>query len=249
MGNDITDLLQDWDYDPEHSVRVLRAADGRLLIQVRQPMGIEQYEMDGRPDGSRPFGHDSYLAMIEERLERLGPAAEFWLSGEEIRRLRNESLLFYYRYIVLFQLNDFERVARDTGHNLRLCALIQRHCRDEEERQSVLQYQPYIIRMNAMARCILAVQEGDRPAGAAILGQALRDIEALEPIPLPAFQFERSRAQSYIGNALEQLAGECFEPLLAMETELGKALDEENYEQAAELRDQIRNLIDKGQSA
>lgn len=253
MNSDISDILQNWDYDPEHNIRVLNAPDGRLILQVRQPLGIEQYEMDGRPDGSRPFGHETYLSMIEERFSRCradGASVEsLSLNAEDFQRLQNESILFYYRYLVLFQLNDFERVARDTDHNIRLCRLLESYCHDEDQRNSILQFRPYIIRMNSMARSMLVIQQHDFHQGVTILESAIQEIEGLEMLPSPVFQFERSRSLTYLGTALEQMREKDSDPRKILEDELKRALEEENYEQAAELRDQIRNLIDKGQSA
>ena len=52
---DLRQILKAWPYDPEHDARIVRGDDGRELLQVRTPLGIEQYEMDGRPDGLRPL--------------------------------------------------------------------------------------------------------------------------------------------------------------------------------------------------
>lgn len=58
---DLRDCLQSWPYDEQSSVRIRRGADGREIILVRRPMGIEQYEADGRPDGRRVQGGESVL--------------------------------------------------------------------------------------------------------------------------------------------------------------------------------------------
>jgi len=191
--------------------------------------------------------------MIEERVEKLREDAprdfEYVLEPEDFQRLQNESILFYYRYLVLFQLNDFERVARDTDHNIRLCRLLEAHCQDMDSRNSILQFRPYIIRMNSMARSMIAVQKNAFHLGVTILESAISEIESLEMLPSPVFQFERSRSVTYLRTALEQMKEKDSNPAKILEEELKRALDEENYEQAAELRDQIRNLIDKGQSA
>ena len=253
MMQDIRALLQDWEYDSDSNIRVLNAIDGRMILQVRLPLGIEQYEMDGRPDGQRPFGQETFLSVIEERLavwrQEHDDDSGFSIDHEDFVRLQSESILFYYRYLVLFQLNDFERVTRDTEHNIRMCRLLEFYCRDEDERNSVLQFRPYIIRMNSMARSMLAVQKNDAHGGVGILESAIREIELLEMLPSPVFQFERSRSVSYLTTALEQMREKDANPQKILEDELSRALDEENYEHAAELRDQIRNLIDKAQSA
>jgi len=66
--SDLTGLLRSWKYDQHNNMRQISTTDGRAVIQVRLPLGIEQYEMDGRPDGQRPQNHETYLAYLEERL-------------------------------------------------------------------------------------------------------------------------------------------------------------------------------------
>src|SRR5690348_9843892 len=55
--HDIDRVLQEWPYQPgEISARLVRAADGREVVQMRVEMGLLQLETDGRPDGTRPSG-------------------------------------------------------------------------------------------------------------------------------------------------------------------------------------------------
>ena len=68
---DLRRILKGWPYDPEHDARIVHGDDGREMLQVRTPLGIEQYEMDGRPDGLRPHGMESAL---EYQLHRLNQA-------------------------------------------------------------------------------------------------------------------------------------------------------------------------------
>ena len=67
---DIRDLLRDWPYDADNAVRIVPCADGRDVLQVRTPVGIEQYELEGRPDGLRPHNAESAFAFYHARLDR-----------------------------------------------------------------------------------------------------------------------------------------------------------------------------------
>jgi len=49
-------------------VCVARGVDGRPIMQVRTPLGIEQYELDGRPDGRHPHDMESVLDFQHARL-------------------------------------------------------------------------------------------------------------------------------------------------------------------------------------
>jgi len=153
MSKDISQLLQEWEFDPEKSIRIVAADDGREVMQVRLPLGIEQYELDGRPDGVRPFGKSTMLEEFQERV-RLG-GGDFHLSHEDFLLLSNEGILFYYRYLRLFQISDYKRTARDTDHNLQLCDLVEKHCEEDDDKKMLLQYKPYILRMNAISKAMM----------------------------------------------------------------------------------------------
>lgn len=246
MSKDLTGFLSDWEYDPEQTMRIIEADDGRNVLQVRLPLGIEQYELDGRPDGERPNGYDSALAEVEYRLEahqRSGGSAEgFEIDHDEAVKLQNEGVLFYQRYLLLFQMSDFGRVARDTEHNLRLCRLLEEHCGSEEDRNAVLQFRPYIIRMNAMSRAMISLNDNLNEVAQHILESATEEIEELPELEAPAFQFERIRSLNYLRSATKQLTNVKPSPVAKLQRELKDAVAQEDYERAAELRDRIRDL-------
>ena len=104
---DLRPLLEAWPYDAARNVRVLRLPGGREVLQVRQPAGIEQYEMDGRPDGQRPHGVESCLDYHLARLARAeaaGKAEAFRLTPAQCQELFAEGTLYYHRYLHLFQM-------------------------------------------------------------------------------------------------------------------------------------------------
>lgn len=245
MGSDITDLLDDWPYDSEQTMRMVVARDGRTVLQVRLPMGIEQYELDGRPDGVRPYGKETVVAELQDRLTEYagtrGSSDGFELTTEDCSEIQEEAVLFYHRYLLLFQLNDFRRVERDTEHNLQICHLLENFCDDDEERIAVLQFRPYILRMNAMARSMQRLNESDTGQARHILESAIVQIRDLHEIDTPAFQFERVRSINYLKAALEQVREHPIDPVDALRARLDEAVEAEDYERAAQLRDQIRD--------
>ncbi len=246
MAHDLTNLLREWPYDEEHMIRKILADDGREVLQVRLPLGIEQYELEERPDGLHPNGFESVLDEVEAELaahvEREGSAAGFEVDHDTATRLHGEGLLYYYRYLMLFQINDFERVSRDTEHNLRLCRILEEYCPIEEDRNAVLQFKPYILRMNAMARAMTAVNQHTKGVARSIIESAIDEIESLEDIDAAAFRFERVRSVNYLKSALEQIDDQVGDAEEHLQRQLSQAVEEENYERAAELRDQLRNL-------
>ena len=245
MSSDITGILDDWPYDGDDNVRIIEADDGRSVLQVRQPLGLEQYEMDGRPDGVRPGGFETFLEELEHRLAEFesshGSEEGFEISETDASDLQNEGIIFYYRYLLLFQLNDFERVIRDTGHNLRLCDLLERFA-PKEEAEAVLQFKPYIYRMHSVSQAMSLVQRHENSEARSILESAIDVIEAMEEIDTPAFQFERVRSVNYLRSAIEQIEESPDDPLAQLQSELDEAIELEDYERAADLRDRMRDL-------
>lgn len=251
--NDLTGMLDEWEFDRKRSIRIIAATDGRSLMQVRLPLGIEQYEMEGRPDRRRPYGYETVLASVEDGLKRhvvdTGSDQGFEINTDTAEELHEEGILFYNRYLLLFQIRYFDMVVRDTEHNIHLCDLLERYCPDEDSRNAVLQFRPYILRMNAAARA-LAIHEGLRDGDPEeVIETTISTIEDLEEIPSPAFQLERVRSVSYLRSLLRNLdedddsagSGASDDPQAELRTELQKAIEHEDYERAARLRDQLRD--------
>jgi hypothetical protein len=246
MDFDLNELLNDWNYDPENATRIVKLPGGRSVIQVRLPLGVEQYEMDGRPDGVRPFGSDNYLEIVKQRrithISDRGSDEGFEIGHEDLLSLQNEGLLYYYRYLLLFQLRDFERVIRDTEHNLELSDLTQKYCSDDEDRAAIFQYKPYILRMNAISKVMKNLEEVPQTDSLGVLQGAIDEINNLPEIDSPTFQFERVRSVNYLKSALRQIENSNPDPVEELKKELDLAVEEENYERAAEIRDKMRDL-------
>jgi hypothetical protein len=246
MSSDITDILREWEFDSDNQIRIIQAEDGRQVLQVRQPMGIEQYELDGRPDGKKPFGRETALEEFQQRVERHaaahGSEEGFTLSREDFATLQGEGILYYFRYLVLFQIGDFVRTARDTGHNLALFGLVEKYGESDEDRKELLQYKPYVVRMNAIARAMISLHQEMKSAAEEIINGAIAAIEGMREIDTPAFQFERVRSVNYLKATLKQIRDKKDSPGEALKSELQTAIEEEDYERAAALRDRLREL-------
>ena len=246
MSEDITDLLKAWKYEPGDQIRIIKADDGRDVLQVRQPLGIEQYEMEGRPDGKRPFNRES---VLDEFLYRIDNNPEYTINHEDFLLIQNEGIIYYFRYLVLFQIGDFKRTVRDTEHNLKICDIVEGHAEVEEDKKDMLQYRPYIMRMNAVSRAMILLHHEMRTTAKEVLESAINTIETMPEIDTPAFQFERIRSVNYLKSTLKQVTEQNGNPLEKLHTDLERAVKEENYELAAELRDRIRDLENRGKGS
>ena len=246
--SDLTDFLRGWPYDEDENVRFITTADGREIMQIRQPMGVEQYELDGRPDGNAVEGGSTYLdyyaALDGEAAKSERP---FELRDEDFNRLRTESVLYYFRYLALFQVGQYDRVARDTRHNLDVCDIVRRRYTGEDK-DELLQYLPYIRRVNAISKAMLSLAD-DRPDIARQeLESAVEDIENQEPAGTPVYQFEKIRSLQHLKQVIAQVESVGVVPherkglKERLEEELRGAVEKEDYERAARLRDRLNRL-------
>ncbi len=244
--DDLRGLLESWPFDPANDARLVRGQDGREILQVRTPLGIEQHELEGRPDGLRPHGMESELEHHLQRLARAraaGEESEFKLSEDDCEALFNEGVLYYYRYLRLFQLKDWARTVRDTARNLRVFDLVHRYAERDEDRVYLEKWRPYILRMNACAAAMLEVEKKAHPKALEIVQAAIARIEGLEELEDETFQFERRRSLDALGELARQI--QQITPVSEverLEKQLQRAIETQAFERAAELRDRLKEI-------
>ena len=248
MRKDISDIISQWQYDPEANVRTVEGPDGQDVLQVRVDQGafqgILQLNLDGRPDGDRPHGREYALDHYRSLLREEGESG-FSLGPEACEELFDEGTRIYGRYVFLLQLKDYARVVRDTERNMRLFRFVNSYAERGEDRDNLERWWPYILRIHATAKARLASAEGDFDAALQAVELARQKIEALKPVEAEEFFVERERA----GEALDELERELAEkrprsPAERLEELLQQAIDREDFEEAARLRDRIRALRD-----
>jgi hypothetical protein len=243
---DLRALLKGWPYDVENAIRIVRGTDGREIMQVRTPVGVEQYELEGRPDGVHPHGVESALVFQLQRLERArtdGQEQSFKLTEEECAELFSEGVLYYFRYLHLFQVKDWKRVIRDTQRNIGLFDFVHRYAKRREDRMHLEQWRPYILRLNAAAAAMAEWDAVNHSQALRLIDEAIERIEALPEMEDETFKFERDRSLHALRDMAEQI--ESTRPLSELERlerALDQAVEDQEFERAAQLRDRIRAL-------
>jgi hypothetical protein len=190
---DLRSFLDVWPYDAARNVRIEHGGDGRKIILVRQPMGLEQFEADGRPDSRQVHGMESVLAFHLARLPaaRLPQSAlKLELSPEECAELFDEAAIFYQRLIVLVRLKDWPRVERDAAQILRLLNCTQQHAQCAGDRVHLEPWRAHLTRIHAGARTMNLLHQGlvreaieslrDTPGLAEVFEPAATDQKAIE---------------------------------------------------------------------
>src|SRR5258708_39615361 len=160
---DLRKHLDRWRYDPDDNVLLVRGENRRHIMLVRQLMGIEQYEVEGRPDGQRPRGMESSLEFQLARLaaaKAAGLEETFRLSAATCEELFKEGTMYYYRFLNFCRLKKWARAGRDTARNLRLIELVRHYAEHEEDRAQFEQWQADVTRLNALSRAMTLLRRG-----------------------------------------------------------------------------------------
>ncbi|MHC4947946.1 MAG: UvrB/UvrC motif-containing protein [Planctomycetota bacterium] len=245
---DLSDFLTAWGHEPGRiNARQIKGRDGRPKLQVRIDLGVLQMEMDGRPDGRKPNGHDSCLAGARASLERYtaksGALSGFALGDEACRALREEAVQLYHRYVGLFALGDYARVVRDTNVSLAIFDLCRDYAASERDRTVLEQFRPQVIMMRTRAEAELAVSSGTPREAVPALDRGLEELRAVYT--------ETGRSDEWdCSNEVQLLRGmrDALIPKLPaseraeLQERLQAAIDAENYELAAILRDELRMM-------
>ncbi|MCX7805624.1 MAG: UvrB/UvrC motif-containing protein, partial [Planctomycetota bacterium] len=213
--------------------------------------GLLQFECDGRPDGARPHGREFALDYYEEKKRRAdasGSREPFRLSHQECQELFDESAMTYHRYVLLLQIGDYDRVIRDTERNMRIFRFVHEHGELAEDRDYLEKWWPYILRIHYTARAMKKAAESDFAGAVAEVRECAEKIEALPPMDDETFRVEKKRSMDALAE-MEKAFRERLtvapaeeDEIARLEREKAEAVRRQDYERAAELRDEIRRL-------
>ena len=234
-NDDISNILKTWAYEQGTlNVRIIEAEDGRELIQLRIELGVIQMEMDGRPDGVAQDGFSSLLSLLEER------GAHGGLEPDMCRRLREEGVQRSHRAAALFAVGRWKETIRDCSDNLDLFDACHHHAVDEQDREALEQFRVSVIALSARAAAEWAIEEDSIPRAMASLDAGLEELrQALGD------DWEQSNESQLLLGMKEALVPKLPPSERAdLKDRLAAAIENENYELAAILRDEIRLLRD-----
>jgi UvrB/uvrC motif len=249
MSFDISHLLEQWEYQPgQVMVRKFKGKDGHEKIQLRVDLGLLQMNAQGRPDGKRPLGYPSYYDFCLHKLKQNkedhdGEDEAFVLNSDDCSKLQLEALQYHHRYICLLQLEDFECATRDSARNLQVIDFVSEYAESDDLAWSLEQFRPQVLMLHTRARASLHLEDKQ-------FNNAIEEImTGLEQ--LREFYREWDRAD------LEEQSAEILSletwledvknqrPLTRrekLEMDLQRAIQVEDFEKAAKVRDALRNL-------
>ena len=260
---DITQALRGWAFQPgQVNVRLIRGNDGKPKLQLRLDLGLLQMELDGRPDGRRPHRAATELEFQKKKLvsheKKIGSDSGFALTGRECQSLREESAMFYHRYLSMFVLVQYDAVVRDSKHNLDVLDLCRRYGKSDYDRLCLEQYRPYILMMNTRAKACEALRQGYVKTSLAYLRGGIRQIAHLAPKEHRRKFLRQSNEARILLDMIKQIRAQLpqakamaapttrvakvADPREELEKQLREAVRAEKYEEAARLRDQLTEV-------
>ncbi len=251
MSKDISHILAGWEPEPGGvGARMIVGENGVAMLQLRIELGALQMYLDGRPDGERPEGHETMLAYYQSRRSETGSSK---LPEDDRAQLDREIVQFYQRRIGLLAVASnaeargdpaealacYRRAVRDANHNLRVMAFIRAHSDDEAYIQGHERYRPFVLwhRTLATAQGHLLREDAEEAIEAIKLGAlAIRQVYEERGEPELAKQDPSLAAVRQLEKQVRRHHGVSK----TLREQLQEAVANEEFERAAELRDQIR---------
>ncbi len=249
MIEDLSSILRSWPYGEGANARKIVGEDGREKVQLRVVIeglhGILQFDCDGRPDGARPhereFALDHFEDLAETRRAAGGPM--FRLSRKQAAELFEESSMIYQRYVLLLQMNDYDRVILDTERNMRLFRFVHEHAAQAEDRDNLEKWWPYVLRVHWTARTLKDLEAERFDAALESVAEARKLLAEMSPQENEVFQAEMKRSNEALDDLEKTIAEHRpVSELEQLEREKAEAIKAEDYERAATLRDRIAEL-------
>ena len=249
MTLDIGPIVEGWEHKPEElNVRVIEGVDGSSKIQIRIDMGLLQLETNGRPDGTKPHGQgsllDHYLSLLEEHGSKHNFDLDhrFTLNHRDCELLFHESMQYYYRRISFLTLGMFEKSIKDADHSLSIMDLRREYAESEEDRLSSEQYRGFVLMQRTQAEGKLFIEKKDYERALGAIDRGIEQIEDFFRRNGREDLIEESKEIALLTEWKDEIANEKpLGPLDKLRKELQAAVEKEDFEKAAFLRDRIRD--------
>ncbi len=235
--HDIDSVLRPWPFKPGAiAARLVRAADGREVLQMRIEMGLLQMEVVGRPDGEHPGGAETCLEWLRELARVEGES--FALNDEHCLEVDREFLQFYHRRICWLALREFARAVADAEYTLALMDFVAAHSTNSQWTLSHEQYRPFVLFHRIQGAALLALQQSGAETAIETINRGLEEMRGVFTKFGAEEQFDQDGLVSQLATMKESLREE-YRVGKTLAEQLADAVTAEEYERAARLRDQI----------
>lgn len=235
--HDIDRILKEWPYEPgEISARIVRATDGREVLQMRVEMGVLQLETTGRPDGIRPNEAATYFDYLKGLAARAGD--DFELTTEQCVEADREFMQYYHRRVCWLALREFRRATADADHTLAFMDFVRDHSPDEQWTLSHEQYRPFVMFHRTQAATLAILEESGPDEALRTIDVGLDTFRTLFSEYEAEEQFEDDELVHRLFELRDTLR-EQYDIKPSLSEQLASAVAAEQYELAAKIRDEM----------
>ena len=243
-NQDIDGVLRDWPFEPGVvNARLVRARDGREILQMRIEIGILQMETEKRPDGEMPGGAESYLDYLIA--ESIGRPDDFQLTGEQCLEVDREFVQYYHRRICWLALRKFDRAVADADHTLVLMDFVLDHSPDEHWLLAHEQYRPFVIFHRTQAAALGSLEQPGPERAVEQISSGLTRIRRLFQEADGEDEFDQDEMVGQLMD-LQSWIRDRYNVGRTLTEQLADAVAQEEYELAAQLRDKIARRQPRG---
>ena len=237
-SRNISDILQGWNYDSQSiRARIVAGQDGEAdVLQMRVEMGLIQMAVDGRPDGIRPEGFATYLDYLLQ--EEISQGNEWDLNDEQCMEVDREFMQFYQRRISWLSIKEYQQVVRDADHTLALMDFCKRHSPEDGWTIVHEQYRPFVLFHRTQAAAYHQLNESTPQAAIECINDGLNTIRSIFESHDLEEHFDEDELVSQLRDIRESLRDE-YSVGKTLHEQLADAIASEQYERAAEIRDQL----------
>ncbi len=220
--------------------RLVAAAGSRQVVQMRVDLGVLQMETSGRPDGSRPHGHATYLHYLREQA-RLAEKGEdkFTMSEEQCQESDREFVQYYHRRICWLALRSYPKAIADADHTLAFMDFVKRYSPSDEFTQAHEQYRGFVLFQRTQAA---TAQQAEANQHEAAVDEVRSGLERLRTY-FAANDLEEQMDDNLMVQHLRRIEQKLREEHnigATLQEQLDDAVAQEDYEKAARLRDELK---------
>jgi hypothetical protein len=235
--DNIDEVLKSWPYDPSAlSVRIANGADNRDVMQMRIDMGILQLELEGRPDGTRPHGFETYFDYLINQAAAKGDAFE--LDEDQCNEVDREFVQYYHRRICWLRLQNYRKAVADADHTLALMDFCKKYSSDEQWTVTHEQYRPFVMFHRTQALALAELEDQHAEAAVEAINEGLDQIREVFVEYEAEDQYDEDELVQRLHELREALRKE-YDVGRTLNERLRDAVASEQYELAAKLRDEL----------
>jgi hypothetical protein len=165
------------------------------------------------------------------------------MSREHAAEVDREVVQFYHRRMAWLALHRYDRMFEDGQHTLALMDLVRRHSEDEQFVASHERFRGLVIFHCTQAAAAMALERRKPEEAIDVLREGLQRIDQHQSAWLVEHADDSETPNSALIDQLREIEREirrCFDVRRTLREELDEAISREDYERAAQIRDEMR---------